>query len=114
MFTSTYGTMYYVTDMKKSVAFFKEKFKVTSAYESEGWTEFNIGGHNICLHALHDGKEKPQNGVLILKFEGVKALREKMIGEDIRVSEAHEVHPGHWSFHAYDPDGNDFSVYGSP
>lgn len=114
MFKSAYGTMYYVTDMKKAVAFYKTKFGVNPAHESDGWTEIPVGGHNICLHATRPGEKKPEGGILIFNYDGVKALHEKFASEDVRTSPMHEVHPGHWTFHTYDNEGNEFSVYGAP
>lgn len=115
MFKSTYGTMYYVDDMAKAVQFYKSKFGLTPTHESPDWTEFALGGHNICLHAKRAGEQYRENGVLILNANGgVKGLYDKMGKDGLKVAGLHEVHPGAWSFHAYDISGNEFSVYGEP
>ncbi len=114
MFKSTYGTMYYVNDMKRAVNQYKSKFGLNPTHESDGWTEFSVGGHNICLHAVAQGQQSNGKGILIFNFDGVKDLYEKMGREGIKVSSLHEVHPGASTFHMYDDDGNEFSVYGRP
>lgn len=112
MFKNAYGTMYYVTDMKKAVEFYKSKFGLRPTHESDGWTEISVGGHNICLHAARAGEPKREGGVLIFNFEGVKELHKQMSNDGLKVTGLHEVRPGHWTFHTYDVDGNEFSVYG--
>lgn len=112
MFKSTYGTMYYVDSMKAAVDFYKSKLGVTPTYESDEWTEFDIGGHNICLHNKRPGEKYRENGVLIFSFEGTKGLYEKMKNEGIKVFGLHEVHPGHWTFHVNDNSNNELSIFG--
>lgn len=112
MFKSTYGTMYYVDNMKNAVDFYKHKLGAQPTYESDSWTEFDIGGHRICLHAKQPSEKYRDNGILIMNFEGVKGLYEKMGKEGLKVFGLHEVHPGHWSFHVNDNTGNELSVFG--
>lgn len=112
MFKSTYGTMYYVDAMKTAVEFYKSKLGVTPSYESDEWTEFDIGGHRICLHNKRPGEKYRENGVLIFDFEGIKGLYEKMKNEGIKVFGLHEVHPGHWTFHVNDNSNNELSIFG--
>lgn len=112
MFKSTYGTMYYVDNMKSAVEFYKQKLGVEPTHESPDWTEFSLDGHSICLHAKRPGEKYRENGILIMNFDGTKSLYEKMGREGVKVHGLHEVHPGHWSFHVTDNSGNELSVFG--
>ncbi len=114
MFNTAYGTMYYVDDMAASIKFYSSHFGIKPSHESEAWTEFSIGGHNLCLHAKDPEQTYKTNGVLIFHAKGVKNLFGKMQNEGVKVSGLHEVHPGAWSFHAYDLTGNEISIYGEP
>ncbi|MEQ1875994.1 MAG: VOC family protein [Bdellovibrionia bacterium] len=109
----TYGTMYYVDDMAKTVSFYK-KLGLKPGYESPEWTEFEIGGHNLCLHAKRAAEKYSDGGVLILSADGIKNLHKQMKGDGIKVDEPHEVHPGSWTFHFRDVSGNELSLYGAP
>ncbi len=44
-FKGTYGTMYMVRDMTKSIQYYKEVLNLTSEEESPAWTTFNLNGH---------------------------------------------------------------------
>lgn len=111
---STYGTMYYVDDMRRAVAYFKKLLGGKPRYQSAEWTEFAIGGHGLCLHAKERGQKYRPNGVLIVNVKGVKALSDKFKRQKLNVSGLHEVHPGAWTFTLKDPSGNELSFYGAP
>ena len=109
---SAYGTMYYVDDMKKSVAYFKKLLGVKPRFQSPDWTEFPVGAHGLCLHAKGRGGKPQPNGVLIVSVKGVKALFEKLKKQKLDVFGLHEVHPGNLTFSLRDPSGNELSFYG--
>lgn len=91
MFKGTYGTMYYVKDMKKSVAFYRDVVGLKPEFEDDGWTQFNINGHALCLHATGQDvkivpladKKTATNGILILEVDNIHkvvgALKEKRV-----------------------------------
>ncbi len=114
MFKSTYGTVYYVDNMDQSVSYYKSKLGLTPSYESPEWTEFSIGGHNLCLYNKPPGETYAANGILIMNGEGVKSLYDQMTRDVLKTYGLHEVHPGHWIFRLKDPSGNELSIYGSP
>lgn len=111
---STYGTMYYVDDMKKSVEFYKKTIGATATYESDAWTEFNLSGHNLCLHSKRAGEKYDTNGVMIINAEGIQTLFNQMKNDGLNVFGLHEVHPGAWTFHMKDLSSNELSFYGKP
>ena len=110
----TYGTMYYVDDMKASVAWFARLLKAKPRYASAEWSEFAVGAHALCLHAKGKGTRHRPNGVLIVSVDGVKKLFETLKKRRLGVSGLHEVHPGAWTFDLEDPSGNQLSFYGAP
>lgn len=110
---TTYGTMYYVANMNTAVSFYKA-LGLTPSYESADWTEFNIGGHNLCLHVKRAGESYRENGILILNQDGIQGLFEKMKNDGLQVFGLHQIHPEAWSFNLKDQDSNETSFYGKP
>ena len=41
----------FVSDMERSVAFYRDVIGLTLRFESPGWTEFDTGGATLALHA---------------------------------------------------------------
>lgn len=111
---TTYGTMYYVDDMKNSVEFYKKTSGIQPEYTSDSWTEFEMGQHRLCLHSKRSGETYTPNGILIVNFDGVKGLFDKMKADGYNVFGLHEVHPAAWSFHFKDASQNELSFYGKP
>ena len=114
MINSTYGTMYYVDDMKKSVAFFKSVLGISPGYEDSSWTEFKMGEHRLCLHAKNPSEKYAANGILILSKDGIKAHFEHMKRDGLNVFGLHEIHPEAWTFHFKDANNNELSFFGKP
>lgn len=110
----TYGTMYYVDSMKKSIAYYRKLLGIKPAFESPEWTEFKVGAHRLCLHVKRRGEDYTPNGVLIVNARGVKALHQALKRKRLRVGGLHEVHPAAWTFTLEDVSGNELSFYGSP
>jgi predicted enzyme related to lactoylglutathione lyase len=109
----TYGTMYYVKDMPKAAAFYKEKFGAKPTFESPEWTEFNFGGTALCLHKA-GGPKDHVNGSMILRVEGLAALVAELKAAGVDVSPVHEVHPGATASDFCDPSGNVVGLYEGP
>lgn len=114
MIKSTYGTMYYVDSMSKSVEFFKRTLGVNPGYQSDDWTEFQMGEHRLCLHAKRPNETFPANGILIMNHDGIKGLYESMKNDGYNVFGLHQVHPEAWSFHMKDVSQNELSFFGKP
>lgn len=107
-----YGTMYYVADMKKSVAYYKDTLGLKPRYESEEWTEFDLGdGTALCLHPVN-GKKHHTGGTLIMNVQDIRgtvaAMKKK--GAEFE-GEVKEVHPGAFAAEFKDPAGNVISLY---
>lgn len=52
----------YVSDMPRSVAFYRDTLGLTLKFTSPGWTEFTTGSTTIALHTTGDQKLPPQQG----------------------------------------------------
>lgn len=111
---STYGTMYYVSDMSNAVKYYKNKLGLSPTYESADWTEFSVGGHNLCLHAKDPKETYTPNGILIFNTEHIKEKFQTMKNDGLNVFGLHEINPEAWSFHLKDDDNNETSFYGKP
>ncbi|MBI1860687.1 MAG: VOC family protein [Deltaproteobacteria bacterium] len=111
--TGAYGTMYYVRDMKKSCDYYKMTFGLSPRFESPEWTEFNVGGHGLCLHAMApDFKSTSEVGVLICQVTGIRPLVESLTQQGVEfMGPVREVHPGAFSVDFKDPSGNVLSLY---
>ena len=114
MASGAYGTMYYVDHMAKSVALYRRILGRKPRYQSKEWTEFDLGGHAVCLHAKDRGKRFRPNGVLILNRSGIRRLFKTMKRRKLKVAGLQEVHPEAWTFTLTDPSGNELSFYGKP
>ncbi|MFI5361943.1 MAG: VOC family protein [Elusimicrobiota bacterium] len=114
----TYGTMYYVKDMGKAAAFYKERLGAKPTIESPDWTEFNFGGTSLCLHLSRGrkggGKNEHANGSMVLHVDGIRALVAELKAGGVDVDEVHEVYPGAWSADFRDPSGNVVGLYEGP
>jgi predicted enzyme related to lactoylglutathione lyase len=90
-FKGNYGTMYYVKNMKKSVAFYRDVIGLTPQFEEDGWSQFDLGGSALCLHPAGDNvtikpvadKSTATNGVLIIEVTDIRkvvnSLKEKRV-----------------------------------
>lgn len=108
----TYGTMYYVADMEKSVRYFKDIFNLQPATESPGWTEFKLGDHSLCLHATGPDGNVDGKGILITKVKGLKEVVATLKSRGVEfVNEIHSVCEGGYSVDFRDPSGNLMSLF---
>lgn len=111
-FTGTYGTMYMVRDMKKSVAYYKDMMNLTPEEESDSWTTFNLNGHRICLHLAEANAEIDGKGVLITNVKGLEAVVAEMKSRGVEfMMDIHQVCEGGYSADFKDPSGNVLSLF---
>ena len=112
-FKGTYGTMYNVRDMKKSVSYYKDVVGLQPRFESESWTEFQLGSGALCLHQYSEGMADLQGkGILITEVKDLGNLVSDLKKRGVEFfKDIHEVHPGAHSADFKDPDGNWVSLY---
>lgn len=111
--SGTYGTLYYVADMKKSVQFYKDVLNLKAEDETEGWSTFPLGnGHRICLHATTDMSQVNGKGILIANVKGLETVvaELKKRGAEF-VNDIHEVCENGFSADMRDANGITLSFF---
>jgi predicted enzyme related to lactoylglutathione lyase len=111
--TGTYGTLYYVADMTKSVQYYKEVLNLTPEDESPEWTTFPLGGgHKICLHGTEDKSLVTGKGILIANVTGLEGFvtELKKRGAEV-VNDIHEVCENGFSADIRDANGITLSFF---
>ena len=114
--TGTYGTMYYVRDMNKAIAYYTALLGKAPADTSPEWTTFKLGDASLCLHGTEgknvEGKDIFGKGVLIMNAKNLKdsipAL--KAMGVEIE-TDYHSVCEGGYAIDVRDPSGNLISFF---
>lgn len=98
----------FVTDMRRSVEFYRRVLRVEPAYRSESWTEFAVGDARLGLHRWEGASAPPSAGVkLFFEVEDLDAERQRLAQEGVRLHGEVRVLPGagrHLDFE--DPDGH--------
>ena len=59
----------FVTDMARSVSFYRTLLRREPAYQSEHWSEFEVGGARLGLHKADGEEAVPGSGSVRLFFE---------------------------------------------
>ena len=112
-FIGSYGTIYYVKDMKKACAVYSKKFGMKATYESDFWTEFDIKGTKMCLHLADAKMKKLPGGVMILNVVGMTKLVASLKKKGMKfIGKPHAVHGDDFTVDFYDLDKNIVSLYG--
>ena len=110
----TYGTMFYVQDMEKSVKFFQEVLGLKPGFQSPEWTELTVGQSSLCLHILRQGEKADHaaNGILIMRVKGIHELVARMKSQGVEFSrDIHEIHKGAYGADFRSPEGTVFGFY---
>src|SRR5687768_8863185 len=72
MFNQANYIMIHVSDMKKSVTFYRDQLGLAFKFESPGWSEFATGTTTIALHHVQGpsaaSKQGPQPGTCTIGF----------------------------------------------
>ncbi|GMU53413.1 hypothetical protein DYH09_30105 [bacterium CPR1] len=123
MFQHPHYMMVMVTDMQRSVAFYRDVLGLTLRFESPGWSEFSTGPTTLVLHGWGDPEPVPhltelparptagtcsfgfyvsdlQAAFAELVARGVKVLKPPTNLEDF----------GFWAAIVLDPDGTTISL----
>jgi predicted enzyme related to lactoylglutathione lyase len=107
-----YGSMYYVSDMKKAVDYYKNVFDLTPTMESPQWTEFDWNGHTVCLHAAAPGAKVDGKAIFIAKVKGLTEVVKELKSRGVEfLGEIHNVCEGGYAADFRDPSGNQISLF---
>jgi lactoylglutathione lyase len=109
----------FVSDMKRGVTFYKDVLGVPMRFDSPEWTEFDMNGVTLALHAADKmPKNLDQAPITELCFEtgDVRTTRDQLIGSGVKVSDLKmvcEMGPNVGAAASFrDPDGNHLSIFG--
>src|SRR4051794_6923307 len=100
-----------VSDMDRSVAFYRDILGLKPTYTTPYWSQFDLGNGQLGLHPKLEGAQDPlatfgKGWFLGLKTDDIQALRSTLEGAGVKVhGDYHDV-PGGTVLDFEDPDGN--------
>ena len=108
----------FVSDLQRSVAFYRDVVGLPLRFESSHWSEFSTGGATLALHASEssagdrDDPESTPSGRCRPGFgvEDLDAFHERMVAMKVTCVEAPRERFGSRISMYVDPDGLAFSV----
>jgi lactoylglutathione lyase len=106
-----------VSDMQRSVSFYRDVLGLPLRFESPGWTEFATEGATVALHGAGSHEQRSTSSSLNagccrpgFNVPDLDAFHEKMVQQGVQCIEAtREVFGSRVAQYA-DPDGLAFSV----
>ena len=107
----------FVSDMARSIAFYRDVLGLPLRFESPEWTEFEMPGSSLALH-LADGPAVPSQSMapagqcqLGFSVEDIDAFHQEMIAKGVTCLQPPEVEDFGGKLAGYaDPDGLPFWV----
>jgi lactoylglutathione lyase len=111
----------FVSDMERSVAFYRDTLGIPLRFESPGWTEFETEGATIALHKSDKGtsqgeaQQAEQAGTCRAGFQvsNLDEFHDRMTRKNVPCAQPPTETFGVWIAQYVDPDGLIFSVSGS-
>ena len=111
-YQGSFGTLYYVKDMSKSVQYYKDIFNLKPKCESPEWSEFDFNGHSLCLHAAAKDMKIDGKGILIVKVKNLREVVGTLKSRGVEfVHDVHEVCENGFSADFKDLSGNLLSLF---
>ena len=111
-FVGTYGSVYYVENMQKSVQYYKDMFNLIPEDESPEWTTFDLKGHKLCLHACAKDQKVNGNGILITQVKNLDSMVVELKKRGVEfVKDITQVCEGGYAADYRDPSGNIVSLF---
>lgn len=98
-----------VSDMDRSVAFYRDVLGLTSGYTSPHFSEIKMGDTRIGLHPPFDGVTLPTEGrgwVIGVQTDDILALRAALTEAGVHVADGYHDTPSGVVMDFHDPDGN--------
>lgn len=102
----------HVTDMDKSIRFYRDLLGLAEIMTSENWSEFDAGSTKIALHTQYPGHEGSANGVpqLCLAVADLDATCQTLHNGGVDVNGPTELEGVGVLATCADPDGVAFSL----
>lgn len=103
-------TIVFVSDMQRSVAFYRDTLGLPLRFDSEWWSEFETGGTRLCLHKANPGEPgvPTARGTCHVGFAApdLDAFHARMVSAGARVVEPPKMQEFGARMATYaDPDG---------
>jgi predicted enzyme related to lactoylglutathione lyase len=105
-----------VSDMSRSVSFYKDTLGLNLEFSSPYWSQFSVGNSKIGLHPKLEGATPPlgiyaKGWYLGLETEDIRSLRHTLEEANVTIhGDYHDV-PGGVVLDFVDPDGNTLEVF---
>ena len=106
----------FVSDMKRSLSFYRDVLGLPLKFETPGWTEFATEGATLALHAteasksMDDNDERPGTCRWGFAVPNLDELHKRMVGKDVPcIHEPKEMFGARIAQYR-DPDGMPISV----
>ncbi len=110
----------FVSDMSRSVSFYRDTVGIPLRFESPGWTEFATEGATLALHASKDPAPEPQStqehaGQCRAGFQvpNLEEFHQRMADQNVPCTQPPTETFGVKIAQYVDPDGLVFSVSGA-
>ena len=104
-----------VSDLSKSVAFYRDKAGLQLQNQFESFAFFSAGGISLMLNANLRRPDGPLVGAMeiVLAAESVTASHRQLIERGCMfINQPREVTPGSWAVTFTDPDGHWLTLFG--
>lgn len=99
--------MYPVSDIEKSVAFYRDAVGLTQKGMNEAWwVEFDLGGQAFGIGNVPDNGVPGTAQSLVLEVDDIKSFAGKLRNNGIEVPEPTQTPYSCWISGFNDPDGN--------
>lgn len=109
-------THYSITDMERSVDFYKNVLGLTLLFKMDEWTEFSIGNQRLAIHKV-DSVPPPQNAggaIVSLEVKQIKNTITFLKERGVRFAQEVQEFPYGKMAAFLDPDDNMIGLYEPP
>ena len=96
-----------VSDMERSMEFYRDVLGMTSEYHSPHWSSLMVGATRIGLHPPFEREEDVRGGgwICSLQVDNIRGFRARLEAAGVVVTDYHDTPTGA-IFDFSDPDGN--------
>ena len=115
MISGVQDVFYMVDDMKRAVAFWNDLLGTKPSYESEFWTQWDVGGTTFAVHWT-EGKPHPgrTGGAMVtFRVSDIRATGADYVKRGVKVGEISD-NPWGAQCRCEDPEGNVFMLMQPP
>jgi predicted enzyme related to lactoylglutathione lyase len=103
-----------VSDMQRSVSFYRDTLSLEQVRNGDDWTELDANGLHIGLNA---GESATGNGGAVIAFQpqgGLDVTVDQLRSDGVEIAGDISEHPWGRIATFKDPDGNDLQLYEPP